>query len=142
MDEKYFDIEFELEDLVTCESGYHHKEIFKVVGIRREELELEGDWSGGTNPSTSKSWIPIKECRLYEKSEPVDPIQINDYDYYEAMDRTYIINTMIDTLLLSQPIYYREEIFRKLINDAGDSLTKAYMYLGGVSMGRHKMDQE
>jgi hypothetical protein len=27
---------------------YDHGETFEVVGIRKDELELRGDWSGGT----------------------------------------------------------------------------------------------
>lgn len=30
---------------------------FIVTGIRPEEIEIEGDWSGGTNPSKGKAWV-------------------------------------------------------------------------------------
>jgi len=39
---------------------YWGKEPMKVVGIRREEVELEGDYSGGTHNVCQKSWIKIK----------------------------------------------------------------------------------
>jgi len=39
---------------------YDGKEEMKVVGIREHEVELEGDYSGGTHCVTQKSWLPIK----------------------------------------------------------------------------------
>lgn len=39
---------------------YNGKELMKVVGIRETEVELEGDYSGGTNNVTQKDWLPIK----------------------------------------------------------------------------------
>ncbi len=39
---------------------YHGKEKMKVVGIRAEEVELEGDYSGGTHNVCQRSWLPIK----------------------------------------------------------------------------------
>lgn len=39
---------------------YHGRECMKVVGIRETEVELEGDYSGGTNNVSQKDWLPIK----------------------------------------------------------------------------------
>lgn len=39
---------------------YNGKELMEVVGIRPYDVELEGDYSGGTHPVTQKSWMPIK----------------------------------------------------------------------------------
>ena len=33
------------------------REEFKVVGIREDEIELEGDWSGGVTYQQGKSWL-------------------------------------------------------------------------------------
>lgn len=44
----------------------YHKELYwgrepmKVVGIRETEVELEGDYSGGTHNVCQKDWLPIK----------------------------------------------------------------------------------
>ena len=40
-------------------SLYYGKEPFKVVGIREKEVELEGDYSGGTHPIKGTGWMPI-----------------------------------------------------------------------------------
>lgn len=50
---------FKLGDWVTHEKLYDHKETMKVVGIRENELELEGDYSGGTHNVCQKDWLPI-----------------------------------------------------------------------------------
>lgn len=42
-------------------TDYYRNELFTVVGIRETELELEGDWSGGTNNVMQKSWYPCRK---------------------------------------------------------------------------------
>jgi hypothetical protein len=42
---------------------YGEGEIFKVVGIRETELELQGDWSGGTHNTHGSSWYPIEKIK-------------------------------------------------------------------------------
>lgn len=53
---------------------YKGKEPMKVVGIREKEVELEGDYSGGTHSVCQKDWLPIKGtfrlrkvCEQHEK---------------------------------------------------------------------------
>lgn len=41
-------------------SIYNGNERMKIVGIREKELELEGDYSGGTHNVTQKDWLPIE----------------------------------------------------------------------------------
>lgn len=41
--------EIKLDDDVVHPEIYHGKEIFTVMGIRKNEVELEGDWSGMNN---------------------------------------------------------------------------------------------
>ena len=42
---------------VYVESVYHGQEPFKVVGIRENQVELEGDFSGGTHNICQKDWF-------------------------------------------------------------------------------------
>ena len=57
---------FEIGELVYHKDVYEHKEALKIVGIRETELELEGDYSGGTNNVIQKDWLPIKgTSRIY-----------------------------------------------------------------------------
>lgn len=39
---------------------YNGNEIMKVVGIRENHVELQGDYSGGTNCVSQKDWETIK----------------------------------------------------------------------------------
>jgi len=47
---------------------YWGKEPMKIVGIREKEVELEGDYSGGTHGVCQKDWQPI-DGLLFSKSE-------------------------------------------------------------------------
>jgi hypothetical protein len=38
------------------------KEPLKIVGIRENQVELEGDFSGGTHCVTQSGWFPEEEC--------------------------------------------------------------------------------
>ncbi len=38
---------------------YRGRELMEIVGIRKDTVELEGDWSGGTHAVTQKDWMPI-----------------------------------------------------------------------------------
>lgn len=42
---------------------YQCRQPLKVVGIREDEVELEGDYSGGTHNVVQRSWLPIKGVR-------------------------------------------------------------------------------
>lgn len=44
---------------VFHDSIYGGKELMKVVGIRDKQVELRGDYSGGTNNIIENSWLPI-----------------------------------------------------------------------------------
>ena len=52
--------EVELGMDVFHEKIYNGNECMKVVGIRYEQVELEGDYSGGTHLITQKDWMPIE----------------------------------------------------------------------------------
>lgn len=55
--------DYRLGDKVTT-ALYNHSEVFTVVGIRDTELELKGDWSGGTHNVEQTGWYHFSKCRL------------------------------------------------------------------------------
>ena len=63
---------------VFHENIYNGHECMEVVGVRKKEVELEGDYSGGTQPYIiGKEWFPIdglfqlrKVCPQHESGEP------------------------------------------------------------------------
>lgn len=53
-------------DIVYHRSIYEHKEPMKIVGITETHVQLEGDYSGGTNDVCQRDWLPIKgTSRIY-----------------------------------------------------------------------------
>jgi hypothetical protein len=43
---------------------YYGTERMKIVGLRKNEVELEGDYSGGTHAVCQRDWVPLKGIRL------------------------------------------------------------------------------
>ncbi len=42
---------------------------FIVVGIREKEVEIQGDWSGGTHNVIQTGWIDINEVKPFDYSK-------------------------------------------------------------------------
>lgn len=62
-------IDYKLGDKV-----YHPSDAapFIVVGIREKEIEIEGDWSGGTAPYRdykAKSWVSKEDIKPFDYSK-------------------------------------------------------------------------
>jgi hypothetical protein len=78
---------YRIKDKVTCGVGYDHKEVYVVSGIREGELELEGDWSGGTHNTCQRSWVSIGDCKLYEKTMIVgDLVWLDGYNSFSQQN--------------------------------------------------------
>ena len=61
-------MELKLGQMVYHKDIYWGREQMKVVGLREKEVELEGDYSGGTNNVCQKDWMP-KEGVLFSKED-------------------------------------------------------------------------
>jgi hypothetical protein len=59
--------DFNIGDKVTCKQGYNHGEIFVVTGIKEKQIEVTGDWSGGTHCVWQSDWINKEDCKIYKK---------------------------------------------------------------------------
>jgi hypothetical protein len=51
-------------------TDYYSNEVFEIVGIRKDELELKGDWSGGTHNVCQVSWYLIHKCKKVLPTPP------------------------------------------------------------------------
>ena len=49
-----------INQLVYHKDIYWGREQMKIVGLRKNEVELEGDWSGGTHNVCQRDWMPIE----------------------------------------------------------------------------------
>jgi len=65
-------MKLELDMTVYHQDVYDGREPLKVVGIRRDTVELKGDYSGGTHAVCQKEWLSISGV-LFEKSEVEKP---------------------------------------------------------------------
>jgi hypothetical protein len=52
-------MKIELGQKVYHKDIYDGKELMEVVGIRKDTVELEGDYSGGTHAVCQKDWMSI-----------------------------------------------------------------------------------
>ena len=57
-------------------------------------------------------------------------INLDEFHYHEALDRIYIINEMIDNVLLSHPVFDVHKDLQTKISDAQTILYDVYKTLG------------
>ncbi len=69
-----FNMKLKLKQIVYHKKLYWGKEPMKVVGIRENEVELEGDYSGGTHAVCQKNWLPLKGVLLAESEKSYSEI--------------------------------------------------------------------
>jgi hypothetical protein len=62
--------ELRIGQFVYHEELYWGRERMKVVGLRETEVELEGDWSGGTHRAFGRDWMPLEGIRLTYNENP------------------------------------------------------------------------
>jgi hypothetical protein len=62
-------MKLELDMTVYHQDVYDGREPLTVIGIKKDTVELEGDYSGGTNNVCQSDWLSISGV-LFEKSEP------------------------------------------------------------------------
>lgn len=43
---------------------------FEVVGIRKDQIEIQGDFSGGTHNVCQSGWVPLNEVSPYKPTNP------------------------------------------------------------------------
>lgn len=92
-------MKLELGQVVYHEKLYWGKEPMKVVGIREKEVELEGDYSGGTHAVCQKDWLPI-EGILLSKSETMTTEQ-NEIKSAEWRKKNLSKNSFLDNISVS-----------------------------------------
>lgn len=67
-------MKLELGQVVYHEKLYWGKEPMKVVGIREKEVELEGDYSGGTHAVCQKDWLSLEGVLLSKSDKPYSEV--------------------------------------------------------------------
>ena len=58
---------------------------FEVVGIRADQIEIKGDWSGGIQPCNETSWVDPGHVKPYVVKLNLDPLSIGvRYVHYKS----------------------------------------------------------
>ena len=65
---EYNEDRYSLGDKVTTD--YYENEQFEVVGIRKDELELRGDWSAMNNV-IGDNWYPTIKCKKVKNGKKI-----------------------------------------------------------------------
>jgi hypothetical protein len=98
---------------------YNYCEPMVIVGIKEGKVELEGDYSGGTYPSKSKSWYPVnglsniynygykEECRA--SALTIEKLMCN-VNTYESNEIQVIAELTAMVLGLTRDIEWNPEI--------------------------------
>jgi len=95
------------EDYKLGDKVYHPADAapFIVVGIREKEIEIKGDWSGGTHNVNTASWVDVKEIRHYDESKPTYYFNGKPYKQKAYFDRVKKALSICHDLLRDVDIY-------------------------------------
>lgn len=85
-------INIKIGDKVTHESVYNHKEILTVIGVRKDSLELEGDYSGGTNNTIQSSWLPLDKTLIYSTMNTEYIYETKIVSAFPGTGKSYYVN--------------------------------------------------
>lgn len=95
-------------DIVYHRSIYEHREPLIIRGITEDKVLLEGDYSGGTNVVTQRTWLPISgTSRIYNHAyklkarEQANTITVLTIPCAGSTDSTYrAMMDMVDNVLV------------------------------------------
>lgn len=59
-----------------------------------------------------------------------EPEKLNDGHYHEALDRTYVIQDIIDRQLMDHPAISQTPAWKKIVQQAQDKLGELYLLIG------------
>jgi hypothetical protein len=109
-------MKLEIDMTVYHKDVYDGHEPLKVVGIRKDTVELEGDYSGGTHAVCQKDWLSISGV-LFEKSEPKEPSplvslnleDINGIEILQFLESQIDDNEDLSDISLNTPLEFEEQ---------------------------------
>lgn len=76
--------QLEFDMMVYHTQIYDGNQAMKVIGIRKDSVELEGDYSGGTHNVCQRDWLPLDGVLLPQKTFKVNrPLSFYQQTYDE-----------------------------------------------------------
>jgi hypothetical protein len=61
-------------------------------------------------------------------------VELDEFYYHEALDRTHMINEIIDATLISHPVFEQNKNMRKKIEKAQNILYSVYQDIAKISV--------
>lgn len=58
--------------------------------------------------------------------------KLDEFHYHEALDRTYLIGSMVNDTLTTHPVYKKHKKLKKKINKVEDLLAELYQEMGDL----------
>ena len=71
-------------------------------------------------------------------------IELDDFHYHEALDRTFLVTQVFSDFVLDHPVIEKHKDVQKLLADAGTKLGRAYQLIGQYAYehGKEKIKKE
>ena len=61
-------------------------------------------------------------------------MKLDNYHYHEALDRTYVINTIIDEILTDHPVFKKHKRLKSKLEKASSIIGEVYQEIGSISL--------
>ena len=113
-------MKLELGQKVYHQRIYSGKEEMKIVGIREDEVELEGDYSGGTNYTIEKDWLHIEGLIFIKNEDIINKLKpiFNDDNFIGDVCLSYLHDFgLLTDDEKNKLIFECKEWFRSILNN-------------------------
>ena len=111
---------------------YHHCDAapFIVVGIRENEVEIKGDWSGGTHNIDEADWVNLESIEMYDDNKPTYYFNGNPYKKKECFKRLKgalsLCHDIIRDIDIYEDTHMEHSRIKECVKIASDGLDKLY----------------
>jgi len=61
-------------------------------------------------------------------------LKLDEFHYHEALDRAYILGSLLDTTLVNHPVIKKHKDLKKRIKKAQQLIMEAYQIIGGMEV--------
>jgi len=110
---------------------YDGHEAMEVVGIRADEVELEGDYSGGTHNVCQRDWLPI-EGVLFERAKReedkinIDLSKINGHEILKFLEEQLEDNDDLCDVSVEGPLEFESQSIGKCAKTGNPMYTLSF----------------
>ena len=78
-----------------------------------------------------------------DKQKSIQPSsELDEFHYHEALDRSFLVASMIDELLLKHPVFEKHETLRESAEKAQELLAEVYQTIGYLELKKQIPNDE